>query len=39
MINRPRMNPYTNMAGWDEEVAKAEARKAAPEPDAHLDKH
>ena len=29
MINRPRMNPYTNMAGWDEEVAKAEARKAA----------
>ncbi|WIM06524.1 MAG: dissimilatory-type sulfite reductase subunit alpha [Candidatus Nitricoxidivorans perseverans] len=29
MINRPRMNPYANMAGWDEEVAKAEARKAA----------
>jgi sulfite reductase alpha subunit len=29
MINRPRMNPYTNMVGWDEEVAKAEARKAA----------
>jgi dissimilatory sulfite reductase alpha subunit len=29
MINRPRMNPYTNMAGWDEEVAKAEARKSA----------
>ncbi len=29
MINRPRMNPYTNMAGWDEEVAKAEGRKAA----------
>jgi dissimilatory sulfite reductase alpha subunit len=29
MINRPRMNPYTNMVGWDEEVAKAEARKTA----------
>jgi sulfite reductase alpha subunit len=29
MISRPRMNPYADMAGWDEEVAKAEARKAA----------
>jgi sulfite reductase alpha subunit len=29
MISRPRMNPYTNMGGWDEEVAKAEARKSA----------
>ena len=29
MVSTPRMNPYTNMAGWDEEVAKAEARKAA----------
>ncbi len=29
MINRPRMNPYVNMGGWDEEVAKAEARKSA----------
>jgi sulfite reductase alpha subunit len=29
MINRPRMNPYTNMGNWDEEVKKAEARKAA----------
>jgi len=29
MITRPRMNPYTNMAGWDEEVEKAEARKSA----------
>ena len=29
MISRPRMNPYTNMAGWDEEVEKAEARKSA----------
>jgi sulfite reductase alpha subunit len=29
MINRPRMNPYVNMGDWDEEVKKAEARKAA----------
>jgi dissimilatory sulfite reductase alpha subunit len=29
MINRPRMNPYVNMGGWDEEVKKAEARKSA----------
>jgi hypothetical protein len=29
MINRPRMNPYVNTVGWDEEVKKAQARKAA----------
>jgi sulfite reductase alpha subunit len=29
MINRPRMNPYVRMDGWDDEVAKWEARKQA----------
>ncbi len=29
MINNPRMNPYVNVGDWDEEVAKANARKAA----------
>jgi sulfite reductase alpha subunit len=29
MVNSPRMNPYVNTIGWDEEVAKINARKAA----------
>jgi sulfite reductase alpha subunit len=29
MISRPRMNPYVRMDGWDDEVAKWEARQAA----------
>ena len=29
MVASPRMNPYVRTDGWDEEVAKAEARKAA----------
>ena len=29
MVSSPRMNPYVRMDGWDEEVAKANARKAA----------
>jgi dissimilatory sulfite reductase alpha subunit len=28
MIERPRMNPYVRMDGWDDEVAKWEERKA-----------
>jgi sulfite reductase alpha subunit len=29
MINTPRTNPYVRTDGWDEEVAKIEARKKA----------
>jgi sulfite reductase alpha subunit len=29
MVNSPRMNPYVNTIGWDEEVAKINAKKAA----------
>jgi sulfite reductase alpha subunit len=29
MVNNPRMNPYVNTGGWDEEVAKIKAKKAA----------
>jgi sulfite reductase alpha subunit len=29
MVSSPRMNPYVRTDGWDEEVAKANARKAA----------
>ena len=29
MVSTPRMNPYVNTAGWDEEVAKINAKKAA----------
>jgi sulfite reductase alpha subunit len=29
MVSSPRMNPYVRMDGWDEEVAKANAKKAA----------
>ena len=29
MVSSPRMNPYVRMDGWDEEVAKANARKTA----------
>ncbi len=29
MVNSPRMNPYVNTGGWDEEVAKINAKKAA----------
>jgi sulfite reductase alpha subunit len=29
MVSSPRMNPYIRMDGWEEEVAKANARKAA----------
>jgi sulfite reductase alpha subunit len=29
MVSSPRMNPYVRMDDWDEEVAKANARKAA----------
>ncbi|MBU0752191.1 MAG: dissimilatory-type sulfite reductase subunit alpha [Gammaproteobacteria bacterium] len=29
MVNSPRMNPYVNTGGWDEEVAKIKAKKAA----------
>jgi sulfite reductase alpha subunit len=29
MVNNPRMNPYVRTDGWDEEVAKANAKKAA----------
>jgi dissimilatory sulfite reductase alpha subunit len=28
MVATPRTNPYVRMDGWDEEVAKAEARKS-----------
>ena len=29
MVASPRMNPYVNTAGWDEEVARINAKKAA----------
>ena len=29
MVSTPRMNPYVNTAGWDEEVARINASKAA----------
>ncbi|MFA4970108.1 MAG: dissimilatory-type sulfite reductase subunit alpha [Sulfuritalea sp.] len=29
MVSTPRMNPYVNTAGWDEEVARIAAKKAA----------
>ena len=29
MVNNPRQNPYVNTGGWDEEVAKIKAKKAA----------
>jgi sulfite reductase alpha subunit len=29
MVSTPRMNPYVNTAGWDEEVARINAKKAA----------
>ncbi|MCF8178180.1 MAG: dissimilatory-type sulfite reductase subunit alpha [Sulfuritalea sp.] len=29
MVSTPRMNPYVNTAGWDEEVARMNAKKAA----------
>jgi len=29
MVATPRMNPYVNTAGWDEEVARINAKKAA----------
>jgi sulfite reductase alpha subunit len=29
MVSSPRMNPYVRVDGWDEEVEKAKARKAA----------
>ena len=29
MVSSPRMNPYVNTAGWDEEVNKINAKKAA----------
>ncbi|MCF8197560.1 MAG: dissimilatory-type sulfite reductase subunit alpha [Sulfuritalea sp.] len=29
MVSTPRMNPYVNTAGWDEEVARMTAKKAA----------
>jgi sulfite reductase alpha subunit len=29
MVNSPRMNPYVNTGGWDEEVARINAKKAA----------
>jgi len=29
MVSQPRMNPYVNTGGWDEEVAKIKAKKAA----------
>ncbi len=29
MVSSPRMNPYVRMDGWDEEVARVNARKAA----------
>jgi sulfite reductase alpha subunit len=29
MINTPRTNPYVRMDGWDDEVAKIEAKKKA----------
>jgi sulfite reductase alpha subunit len=29
MVNNPRMNPYVRTDGWDEEVAKINAKKAA----------
>jgi len=29
MVNNPRMNPYVNTGGWDEEVAKINAKKKA----------
>ena len=29
MVNSPRMNPYVRTDGWDEEVAKINAKKAA----------
>jgi sulfite reductase alpha subunit len=29
MVAAPRANPYVRMDGWDEEVAKIKAKKAA----------
>jgi sulfite reductase alpha subunit len=29
MVSTPRTNPYVNTAGWDDEVAKINAKKAA----------
>jgi sulfite reductase alpha subunit len=29
MVASPRMNPYVRTDGWDEEVAKIQAKKAA----------
>ena len=29
MVSTPRMNPYVNTAGWDDEVARINASKAA----------
>jgi sulfite reductase alpha subunit len=29
MVSTPRTNPYVNTGGWDEEVAKINAKKAA----------
>jgi sulfite reductase alpha subunit len=29
MVSTPRMNPYVNTAGWDDEVARINAKKAA----------
>jgi sulfite reductase alpha subunit len=29
MVNNPRMNPYVRTDGWDDEVAKIKAKKAA----------
>ena len=29
MVSAPRTNPYVRMDGWDEEVAKINARKQA----------
>jgi sulfite reductase alpha subunit len=29
MVTQPRMNPYVRTDGWDDEVAKINAKKAA----------
>jgi sulfite reductase alpha subunit len=29
MVNSPRMNPYVRTDGWDDEVAKINAKKQA----------
>ena len=29
MVSTPRTNPYVNTAGWDDEVARINAKKAA----------